>query len=69
MTQPGNFSLVGEGLNISVKDRGEPVTSDLPGSPSVSRSPAAPSRKWSSTSAGDHYVGPGDGGARRHERE
>ena len=31
MTQPGNFSLVGEGLNIG-KDPGEPVTSDYEGS-------------------------------------
>ena len=30
MTQPGNFSLVGEGLNIG-KDAGEPVTSDYAG--------------------------------------
>jgi arylsulfatase A-like enzyme len=31
MTQPGNFSLVGEGLNIG-RDAGEPVTDDYPGS-------------------------------------
>jgi arylsulfatase A-like enzyme len=31
MTQPGNFSLVGEGLNVG-KDGGEPVTSDYSGS-------------------------------------
>ena len=31
MTQPGNFSLVGEGLNVG-KDGGEPVTSDYEGS-------------------------------------
>ena len=31
MTQPGNFSLVGEGLNVG-RDPGEPVTSDYPGS-------------------------------------
>jgi hypothetical protein len=31
MTQPGNFSLVGEGLNVG-KDPGEPVTSDYTGS-------------------------------------
>jgi arylsulfatase A-like enzyme len=30
MTQPGNFSLVGEGLNVG-KDPGEPVTSDYSG--------------------------------------
>ena len=30
MTQPGNFSLVGEGLNVG-KDPGEPVTGDYPG--------------------------------------
>ena len=30
MTQPGNFSLVGEGLNVG-KDPGEPVTSDYAG--------------------------------------
>ncbi|HEY3683816.1 MAG TPA: arylsulfatase [Streptosporangiaceae bacterium] len=29
-TQPGNFSLAGEGLNVG-KDRGEPVTDDYPG--------------------------------------
>ena len=31
MTQPGNFSLVGEGLNVG-KDPGEPVTDDYSGS-------------------------------------
>jgi arylsulfatase A-like enzyme len=30
-TQPGNFSLAGEGLNVG-KDSGEPVTDDFPGS-------------------------------------
>jgi arylsulfatase len=30
MTQPGNFSLVGEGLNVG-KDPGEPVTADYVG--------------------------------------
>jgi arylsulfatase A-like enzyme len=30
MTQPGNFSLVGEGLNVG-RDAGEPVTDDYPG--------------------------------------
>jgi arylsulfatase len=30
MTQPGNFSLVGEGLNVG-KDPAEPVTDDYPG--------------------------------------
>ncbi len=34
MTQPGNFSLVGEGLNVG-KDRGEPVTDDYPGTQPV----------------------------------
>jgi arylsulfatase len=29
-TQPGNFSLVGEGLNVG-QDPGEPVTDDYPG--------------------------------------
>jgi arylsulfatase len=29
-TQPGKFSLAGEGLNVGM-DRGEPVTSDYPG--------------------------------------
>ncbi|HMK11493.1 MAG TPA: arylsulfatase [Acidimicrobiales bacterium] len=29
-TQPGNFSLVGEGLNVG-KDPGEPITDDYPG--------------------------------------
>jgi hypothetical protein len=31
MTQPGNFSLVGEGLNVG-RDPGEAVTADYPGS-------------------------------------
>src|SRR5262249_46540536 len=30
MTQPGNFSLVGEGLNVG-RDPGEPVTDDYRG--------------------------------------
>jgi hypothetical protein len=30
MTQPGNFSLVGEGLNVG-RDPAEPVTDDYPG--------------------------------------
>ena len=30
MTQPGNFSLVGEGLNVG-RDPAEPVTCDYPG--------------------------------------
>ena len=30
MTQPGNFSLVGEGLNVG-RDPAEPVTADYPG--------------------------------------
>ena len=30
MTQPGNFSLVGEGLNVG-KDPASPVTDDYPG--------------------------------------
>ena len=30
-TQPGKFSLAGEGLNVG-KDGGEPVTDDYPGS-------------------------------------
>jgi arylsulfatase len=30
MTQPGNFSLVGEGLNVG-KDPGEPITDDYAG--------------------------------------
>ena len=30
MTQPGNFSLVGEGLNVG-RDGGEPVTDDYAG--------------------------------------
>jgi arylsulfatase len=29
-TQPGKFSLAGEGLNVGM-DRGEPVTDDYPG--------------------------------------
>jgi arylsulfatase len=31
VTQPGNFSLVGEGLNVG-KDPAEPITDDYPGS-------------------------------------
>jgi hypothetical protein len=31
MTQPGNFSLIGEGLNVG-RDPAEPVTDDYPGS-------------------------------------
>ena len=30
MTQPGNFSLVGEGLNVG-RDPAEPITDDYPG--------------------------------------
>jgi hypothetical protein len=30
MTQPGNFSLVGEGLNVG-RDSAEPITDDYPG--------------------------------------
>jgi hypothetical protein len=33
MTQPGNFSLVGEGLNVG-KDPAEPITDDYPGTSS-----------------------------------
>jgi len=45
MTQPGNFSLVGEGLNVG-KDPAEPVTDDYAGtSPYVS--PAGSSRRQS----------------------
>ena len=49
MTQPGNFSLVGEGLNVG-RDPGEPVTDDYAGDAARTRSPAARSRKRSSTS-------------------
>jgi hypothetical protein len=53
-TQPGNFSLVGEGLNVG-RDGGEPVTDDYPGA-----------RPWAFTGgtirqvivdvSGEHYV-------------
>ena len=53
-TQPGNFSLVGEGLNVG-RDGGEPVTDDYPGE-----------RPWAFTGgeieqvivdvSGDHFV-------------
>ena len=49
MTQPGNFSLVGEGLNIG-KDAGEPVTRRLSGLAARTASPAGPSVRSSSTS-------------------
>ena len=48
MTQPGNFSLVGEGLNVG-KDPAEPVTDDYAGD-TRTRSPAGRSRRRSSTS-------------------
>ena len=48
MTQPGNFSLVGEGLNIG-QDPASPVTDDYPAS-ARTRSRAAPSSTRSSTS-------------------
>ena len=49
-TQPGKFSIGGEGLNIG-KDGAEPVTDDYPGA-YRGPSPAAPSTKTSSTSRG-----------------
>jgi hypothetical protein len=48
ITQPGNFSLVGEGLNVG-KDPGEPVTRTMPARLRT-RSPAARSSRRSSTS-------------------
>ena len=48
-TQPGMFSLAGEGLCVG-RDSGEPVTGDYPG-PHPHRSPAAPSSGSPSTSA------------------
>ena len=45
-TQPGRFSIAGEGLNIG-RDSGEPVTTTTPAK--AVRSPAAPSTGWSST--------------------
>jgi hypothetical protein len=48
-TQPGKFSIAGEGLNIG-KDAGEPVTADYPGQ-ARGRLPAAPSTGRRSTSA------------------
>ena len=55
MTQPGNFSLVGEGLNVG-KDPAEPVTDDYSGHAARTRSPAARSRRRSSTSRASTYV-------------
>jgi arylsulfatase A-like enzyme len=54
MTQPGNFSLVGEGLNVG-KDPGEPVTSDYAGAHPYAFSGGAIKRAIVDVS-GDHYV-------------
>ena len=49
-TQPGKFSLAGEGLCVG-RDSGDPVTDDYPGDDAVARSPAARSSASPSTSA------------------
>ncbi len=49
IAQPGNFSLVGEGLNVG-RDPAEPVTDDYPRNGAPTRSLAEPSRRRSSTS-------------------
>ena len=54
MTQPGNFSLVGEGLNVG-RDPGEPVTSDYAGAHPFTFSGGAIKRAIVDVS-GDHYV-------------
>ena len=54
MTQPGNFSLVGEGLNVG-KDPGEPVTDDYPGASPYAFSGGTIKEAIVDVS-GDHYV-------------
>ena len=49
-TQPGKFSLAGEGLCVG-RDSSDPVTDDYPGDRAVARSPAARSTASPSTSA------------------
>jgi hypothetical protein len=54
MTQPGNFSLVGEGLNVG-KDPGEPITDDYPGSSPYAFTGGTIKEAIVDVS-GDHYV-------------
>jgi len=54
MTQPGNFSLVGEGLNVGV-DPAEPVTSDYAGASPYAFTGGTIKRAVVDVS-GDHYV-------------
>ena len=55
MTQPGNFSLVGEGLNVG-KDPGEPVTDDYPGASALTPSPAARIRQAIVDVSGEPFI-------------
>jgi arylsulfatase len=50
MTQPGNFSLVGEGLNVG-RDPAEPVTDDYPGSSPFAFTAGRSRRPWSTSRA------------------
>jgi len=54
MTQPGNFSLVGEGLNVG-KDPGEPVTSDYSGAHPYAFT-GGTIREAIVDVSGDHYI-------------
>src|SRR4029453_2164168 len=54
MTQPGNFSLVGEGLNVGI-DPAEPVTSDYAGTSPFAFSGGTIKRAIVDVS-GDHFV-------------
>ena len=54
MTQPGNFSLIGEGLNVG-KDRGEPVTDDYSGTSPYAFTGGTIKEAIVDVS-GDHYV-------------
>ena len=54
MTQPGNFSLVGEGLNVG-RDPAEPVTSDYSGTTPYAFTGGTVRRAIVDVS-GEHYV-------------
>ena len=54
MTQPGNFSLVGEGLNVG-RDPGEPVTDDYSGTSPYAFTGGTIKEAIVDVS-GDHYV-------------
>ena len=54
MTQPGNFSLVGEGLNVG-KDPGEPITDDYSGTSPYAFTGGTIKEAIVDVS-GDHYV-------------